>query len=137
MRDYRTCKLADFGLSVENKADSRAGTLRYVAPEVAMFGENSVRSDIWSLGVCFWEMAARARFPGQRAAQKLPRRLPYPIPVKMQTLVFECLDLNPETRITGSATETKLSEIQCVFLTKSLFVLLWGVGWMHACKEGN
>ena len=112
MRDYRTCKLADFGLSVENEAESRAGTLRYVAPEVAMFGENTVRSDVWSLGVCYWEMAARARFPGQRAAKKLPKRLPFAIPVRMREAVFRALDSNPERRVTSAELERTLDEMR-------------------------
>jgi serine/threonine protein kinase len=111
MRDFRTCKLADFGLSVLSKADSRAGTVRYVAPEVAAYGESTVRSDVWSLGVCFWEMATRARFPGLRAAQRLPRRLPYSIPVAMRAVAFGCLSHDPATRLSAHDTEACLEEI--------------------------
>lgn len=55
-------KLADFGLSrnidnIEN--NTFAGTIQYSAPEILEDNEFSVAADVYSFGICLWEMAAR------------------------------------------------------------------------------
>eukprot|EP00397_Hematodinium_sp_SG-2012_P009249 GEMP01009326.1.p1 GENE.GEMP01009326.1~~GEMP01009326.1.p1 ORF type:complete len:869 (+),score=158.52 GEMP01009326.1:567-3173(+) len=57
--------LADFGLalvfsSIDSLSGHCQGTLAYMAPEV-FAGEFSVRSDIWSMGVCAFEMLTGKR----------------------------------------------------------------------------
>lgn len=54
-------KLADFGLSrnVDNiQNNTFAGTIQYSAPEILESNTFSVKADVYSLGVCLWEMAA-------------------------------------------------------------------------------
>lgn len=55
-------KLADFGLSrnmhnIQN--NTFAGTVQYSAPEILESNNFTVAADIYSFGVCMWEMAAR------------------------------------------------------------------------------
>ncbi|MEW6356480.1 MAG: serine/threonine-protein kinase [Planctomycetota bacterium] len=74
-------KIADFGFArgVEEKAgapkaegavaDRMRGSIGFIAPEVFQGGQVSVRSDIYSLGVVLWQMAAHqpafgVTFPG-------------------------------------------------------------------------
>lgn len=55
-------KLADFGLSrnIDNiQNNTFAGTIQYSAPEILESNTFSVAADIYSFGICLWEMAAR------------------------------------------------------------------------------
>lgn len=56
-------KLGDFGLSknVDNiQNDSFSGTMQYSAPEILMANQFSTAADVYSFGICLWEMAARS-----------------------------------------------------------------------------
>lgn len=64
-------KISDFGLAKIRQETSRqttqsdrpqssAGTLQWKAPELLKFGKPSKASDIYSLGVVFWELATRS-----------------------------------------------------------------------------
>jgi serine/threonine protein kinase len=111
-------KLADFGLlAEENSTVPRAGTLRYVAPEVSSgpdeFQQNKASADMWSFGVCLWEMATRAQFSGlpllTPANQRIlfHSKLPYPMPTGLYQIIEACLEPDPyKRRITaGEANE--------------------------------
>jgi serine/threonine-protein kinase len=82
------------------------GTLPYVAPEVLRGEEGDARSDIWSLGVLLYEMAAGRRpFRGNTAfelsAAILRERAPLikpPLPPILQSVVDRCLDKDPGLR---------------------------------------
>ncbi|CAF1159830.1 unnamed protein product [Rotaria sp. Silwood1] len=61
-------KISDFGLAKIRQETSRqttesnkqlvgAGTLQWKAPELLKFGKPSKASDIYSLGIVFWELA--------------------------------------------------------------------------------
>lgn len=55
-------KLADFGLSknIDNIENNEfAGTIQYSAPEILESNTFSVAADVYSFGICLWEMAAR------------------------------------------------------------------------------
>lgn len=54
-------KLGDFGLSrnVDNIENCFSGTVQYAAPEVLEANMFSTAADIYSFGVCLWEIAAR------------------------------------------------------------------------------
>ena len=54
--DYRA-RLCDFGLTkpVSNQFTPNVGTLNYRAPEIFANNEYDVKSDIWSIGCCFYE----------------------------------------------------------------------------------
>ena len=56
-------KLVDFGFSKIIKEGSKTytvwGTLNYMAPEIIQKWGHDTRSDIWALGVLFWEIIGR------------------------------------------------------------------------------
>lgn len=86
------------------------GTLPYVAPEVLKGQQADVRSDIWSLGVILYEMAAGHRpFRGGTAyelsAAILRERAPDiapALPPVLQSIIDRCLDKDPGQRYQGA-----------------------------------
>jgi eukaryotic-like serine/threonine-protein kinase len=83
-----------------------SGTLPYVAPEILRGQEADIRSDIWSLGVLLYEMAAGRRpFRGTTAfelsAAILHERAPQitpALPPVLQSVIEKCLDKDPGQR---------------------------------------
>jgi serine/threonine protein kinase len=59
-RKNQTLKIGDFGLAKSldiSIANTVSGTFKYMAPEIFQNQQSySLKADIWSLGVCFWEM---------------------------------------------------------------------------------
>lgn len=86
------------------------GTLPYIAPEILKGQEADVRSDIWSLGVLLYEMAAGQRpFRGATAfelsAAILRERAPEinpPLPPVLKSVIDKCLDKDPGQRYQGA-----------------------------------
>src|SRR5580704_3625002 len=82
------------------------GTLPYIAPEVLKGQEADERSDIWSLGVLLYEMAAGIRpFRGATAyelsAAILREPAPaitQPLPPVLRAVIDKCLDKDPGQR---------------------------------------
>jgi len=63
-----TAKLTDFGLSVqlsgsESTIHRFAGTSGYIAPEIIASKTCCLKSDIYSLGVVYWQMASQETEP--------------------------------------------------------------------------
>ena len=65
---YDVPKICDFGLSVklnpkmdinQQVVEINRGTLGWVAPELLTLKQGSIKSDIYSLGVTFWQIATR------------------------------------------------------------------------------
>ena len=62
IKDDGTVKLADFGIAVINNAmqitskNSVLGSVHYLAPELAKGGTATMQSDIYSLGIVFYEL---------------------------------------------------------------------------------
>ena len=73
-----TVKLSDFGLaraSISRRPEEPGnivGTQRYVAPEILLGGANSHASDLFSVGVCFYELVANNPLfpPAENAIQQ-------------------------------------------------------------------
>jgi serine/threonine-protein kinase len=112
-------KVLDFGLvkDVSGSDASRltqddvfAGTLHYLAPEtIQADGQPDPRSDLYAVGaVAYYLLAGHLVFDGtpvqviQSHLQKKPEspssRLGRPLPVKLETLVLECLEKDPNER---------------------------------------
>jgi len=82
------------------------GTLPYVAPEILKGQQADVRSDIWSLGVILYEMAAghrpfRGATPYELSAAILRERAPDiapGLPPVLQSIIDKCLNKDPGQR---------------------------------------
>jgi serine/threonine protein kinase len=75
-------KLFDFGFAMGIPDEGRgllhdkAGTVRYMAPEVALSQGYGVSADTFSFGILFWEIAALRRpFQFIRSAEKFEQRV--------------------------------------------------------------
>eukprot|EP01102_Stenamoeba_stenopodia_P016126 TRINITY_DN5595_c0_g6_i1.p1 TRINITY_DN5595_c0_g6~~TRINITY_DN5595_c0_g6_i1.p1 ORF type:complete len:554 (+),score=108.01 TRINITY_DN5595_c0_g6_i1:3-1664(+) len=112
---YRA-KLSDFGMS---KAlldrigkDSRVATTFWIPPEVMMGEQYSVMSDIYSLGLTFWELAT-GKYPGD-GKLTLPQVLgllyqkkaivtiPPETPPGFAAIIHHCINHEPSQRPTAS-----------------------------------
>jgi non-specific serine/threonine protein kinase len=119
-------KVLDFGLArrlpggeLHALAESRAaitadgviaGTLSCMAPELLRGEAADGRSDVWSLGVLLYEMAAGDRPFGGATAFELsaailhdpPRPLPR-VPLPLQSIIRRCLEKDPAARYQRAA----------------------------------
>jgi serine/threonine protein kinase len=115
-------KIVDFGLSVEEKAfsfmrsKSRAGTPRYMSPEQIRGQRVDERSDIYSLGVCMYELFT-GKFPyegkdrkevmkmhiSRKAQPGEPRRVNPKIPPSLSRIIMTALEKDPGKRFQSVA----------------------------------
>ncbi len=88
IKDDGTVKLADFGIAVINNAvqitskGSILGSVHYLAPELAKGGNASMQSDIYSLGIVFYELLTgdvpyKADTPVQIALKHIKNDVPF------------------------------------------------------------
>jgi serine/threonine-protein kinase len=114
-------KIMDFGIarvSEVERADSdpsltMAGTVMgtpdYMSPEQASGTPADFRSDIYSLGVVFFEMfTSQLPFPGEKVmtvilghiqkAPPLPRKLNAKIPPELEAIILRCMEKSPKKR---------------------------------------
>jgi serine/threonine protein kinase/tetratricopeptide (TPR) repeat protein len=118
-------KLMDFGLARLNEgprlteAGTVMGTILYMAPELLMGEEASVQSDLYALGVMFYELASgHPPFKGGDHLALISQHLhatPVPpstynpaIPAGVETLILKLLAKQPEDR-PASAAEVRAS----------------------------
>ena len=88
-----------------------AGTLAYIAPEVFKTGKSDARSDVWSLGVLFYELASgRQPFKGLKGLELVTaimdaRPVP-PLTVRVsaaqRAIIHRCLEKDPNRRYQNS-----------------------------------
>ncbi|MGB9005385.1 MAG: protein kinase [Candidatus Aminicenantales bacterium] len=97
------------------------GTLAYMAPEQLAGQPADVRSDIWSLGVVLYEMAAGGQpFQGQTGFElsseilnKKSRPLPAQVPAELRAVIERCLEKEPSRRFQrASEVQSSLEAIQ-------------------------
>jgi tetratricopeptide (TPR) repeat protein/predicted Ser/Thr protein kinase len=135
--DESQTKVLDFGLAsripaadmetltrsrvVEASNEPLAGTLAYLAPELLRGGGADKRSDVWSLGVLLYEMAAgqlpfRGATPFELTAAIVdgaPAPLPAKLPVGLRAVIGRCLARNPAERYQhGSEVRVALETLQ-------------------------
>ncbi len=122
-------KLLDFGIAWAEGRSARTGegqvkgTMGYMSPEQAGGGKLDARSDIYSLGVCLWELAAGRRlFDGVQPMEVAKRIVRGDIPppstpgrrvsAGLERIVSKALAHSPDQRY-ASATElhAELSEL--------------------------
>lgn len=88
IKDDGTVKLADFGIAVIHNAmqitskGNVLGSVHYLAPELAKGGSASMQSDIYSLGIVFYELLTgdvpyKAETPVQVALAHVRNNVPY------------------------------------------------------------
>ena len=101
-------------LTSESNAGRVVGTLAYMSPEQAEGRPLDARSDIFALGVVFYEMlCGRQPFRGESSLSTLasilredppaPRQLRPEIPVQLERIVQRCLAKKPEERYDSAA----------------------------------
>lgn len=100
-RSQTTAKISDVGLArvMERKqyrsSDEHAWTFVYAAPEMLMGRPCNTASDIYSLGVCLWELVCReAPVRGRTHRPKTPQDCPEAI----ADLISQCMSKNPDHR---------------------------------------
>lgn len=113
-------KISDFGLAKIRQETSRqsvqesslpigVGTLQWKAPEILKFGKPSKASDIYSLGIVFWEVATGC-IPyedldedtisqGVKAGERL--KIPTDIPSDFVSIIVKSWDQEPRERPTA------------------------------------
>lgn len=107
----KTPRLADFGISralrttVASQSQNISGTFAYMLPE-ALDGKRSVQTDVWSVGVSFYQfLTGTLPFPQKEPPVLFPAiimrafaPLPDPIPQSLQNVIAKALAKLPENR---------------------------------------
>lgn len=107
-RDHRA-KIADFGMSVANTGQeltAETGTYRYMAPEVIRHESYSSNADVYSFGICLWQLITRevpfaTMTPIQAAyAVASGQRPPIPAstPSRLRQIITSCWDQDSHRR---------------------------------------
>src|SRR5215813_9675508 len=108
-------KLLDFGIAKSGASPALTvtgafvGTLQYLSPEQLVGGVADVRSDIWSLGVLFYEMTTshlpfEANTIGElcqkitKSSYTPPSVMNQGVPKEVQNIIQKCLKKNPADR---------------------------------------
>jgi serine/threonine protein kinase len=113
-------KISDFGLAKIRQETSRqtteddrqrlgAGTLQWKAPEILKFGKPSKASDIYSLGIVFWELATgcvpyeeldeATVSQGVKAGERL--QIPNDVPLDFASIILSAWSQEPSKRPTS------------------------------------
>ncbi|XP_043940572.1 tyrosine-protein kinase Fgr isoform X3 [Protopterus annectens] len=113
--DNLVCKIADFGLArliEDNEYTARQGAkfpIKWTAPEAALYGKFTIKSDVWSFGILLTELVTKGRvpYPGMNNREVLEQvergyRMPPPsgCPVSLHELMILCWKKDPEERPT-------------------------------------
>ncbi|XP_075051915.1 tyrosine-protein kinase Fgr [Mixophyes fleayi] len=123
--DNLICKIADFGLArliEDNEYTARQGAkfpIKWTAPEAAMYGRFTIKSDVWSFGILVSELVTKGRvpYPGMSNREVLEQvergyRMPCPqsCPPSLHDLMLQCWKGDPEERPTFEYLESFLED---------------------------
>uniref|UniRef100_A0AAQ5ZWR4 non-specific protein-tyrosine kinase n=1 Tax=Amphiprion ocellaris TaxID=80972 RepID=A0AAQ5ZWR4_AMPOC len=113
--DNLVCKIADFGLArliEDNEYTARQGAkfpIKWTAPEAALYGKFTIKSDVWSFGILLTELVTKGRvpYPGMNNREVLEQvergyRMPCPqdCPSSLHELMLQCWKKDAEERPT-------------------------------------
>lgn len=115
IKDDGTIKLSDFGIALANGAmqltrkDSVLGSVHYLAPELSKGKQASMQSDIYSLGIVFYELLTgdvpfKADNPVQVALMHIKNDIPSvrsinpEIPQSVENIITKSTAKNPNNR---------------------------------------
>ncbi|PIN09163.1 Tyrosine kinase [Handroanthus impetiginosus] len=112
LETQRTLKIADFGVArveAQNPRDmtGETGTLGYMAPEVLDGKPYNRKCDVYSFGICLWEIyccdlpypdLSFAEVSSAVVRQNLRPEIPRCCPSALANIMKKCWDTNPEKR---------------------------------------
>nr|CAG5937173.1 unnamed protein product [Menidia menidia] len=113
--DNLVCKIADFGLArliEDNEYTARQGAkfpIKWTAPEAALYGRFTIKSDVWSFGILLTELITKGRvpYPGMNNREVLEQvergyRMPCApgCPASLHELMVQCWRREPDERHT-------------------------------------
>ncbi|XP_063168717.1 tyrosine-protein kinase Fgr isoform X2 [Candoia aspera] len=123
--DNLVCKIADFGLArliEDNEYTARQGAkfpIKWTAPEAALYGKFTIKSDVWSFGILLTELVTKGRvpYPGMNNREVLEQvergyRMACPgnCPPSLHDLMVQCWKKEPEERPTFEYLQTFLED---------------------------
>uniref|UniRef100_A0A668VTD8 Tyrosine-protein kinase n=1 Tax=Oreochromis aureus TaxID=47969 RepID=A0A668VTD8_OREAU len=109
------CKIADFGLArliEDNEYTARQGAkfpIKWTAPEAALYGRFTIKSDVWSFGILLTELVTKGRVPypgmvNREVLEQVERgyRMPCPqgCPESLHEMMKLCWKKEPDERPT-------------------------------------
>uniref|UniRef100_A0A671KZX6 Tyrosine-protein kinase n=1 Tax=Sinocyclocheilus anshuiensis TaxID=1608454 RepID=A0A671KZX6_9TELE len=113
--DNLVCKIADFGLArliEDNEYTARQGAkfpIKWTAPEAALYGRFTIKSDVWSFGILLTELVTKGRVPypgmvNREVLEQVERgyRMPCPqgCPESLHDMMRLCWKKEPDERPT-------------------------------------
>uniref|UniRef100_A0AAQ4QFJ4 Tyrosine-protein kinase n=1 Tax=Gasterosteus aculeatus aculeatus TaxID=481459 RepID=A0AAQ4QFJ4_GASAC len=113
--DNLVCKIADFGLArliEDNEYTARQGAkfpIKWTAPEAALYGRFTIKSDVWSFGILLTELVTKGRVPypgmvNREVLEQVERgyRMPGPqgCPDSLHEMMRLCWKKEPDERPT-------------------------------------
>ncbi|XP_036942268.1 tyrosine-protein kinase fynb isoform X3 [Acanthopagrus latus] len=113
--DSLVCKIADFGLArliEDNEYTARQGAkfpIKWTAPEAALYGKFTIKSDVWSFGILLTELVTKGRvpYPGMNNREVLEQvergyrmACPQDCPISLHELMLQCWKKDAEERPT-------------------------------------
>ena len=112
------CKVADFGLArvFEKQATF---SIKWMAPEAALYNRFSIKSDVWSFGIVMYEIITYGRSPnpgmtneqvleGLQQGYHMPR--PFGCPEKLHDIMMDCWQDDLVSRPTFKSLQVQLED---------------------------